>query len=200
MRLKLVVLVGTMTVLALAGGGSAAMASDGGGPTHNTSPDPGEAVASIGIASDGPLTQADAEKLAKCMRANGIPDFETPKVTEPSGDEPGRIEARLPKDVDPETARKATEKCTPGAPEKARISPSELKKLEQYAQCIRDTGIENFPSPSADGSLRLTEGIDPDSDEFKAAEEACEKYAPARRIMRSERSGGPGEPVLHTAA
>jgi len=197
MRLKLGLLVGAMTVVALAGGSSAAMASDGGGPTHSTSSERGETVAAIGIAIDGPLTQADAEKLAKCVRASGIPGFETPKVTPPRGGEPGLLETRLPKDVDPKTARKATEKCFTGAvPAKPRISKSDVKKLKRYAKCIRDNGIEDFPTPGADGSLRLTREINPESEEFQAAEEACEKYAPTRHVKRSERARA-GEPILH---
>ncbi|MFG1920519.1 hypothetical protein [Cryptosporangium sp. NPDC048952] len=189
MRLKLGLLVGVMTVLALAGGGSAAMASE-------NPPDSGEA--SIGIASERPFSQADIAKFTKCMRANGIPDFEAPTVTPPSGDEPGHVESRLPKDVDQDVVRKATEKCAPGRPAKAR--PADVKKLKRYAKCMRENGVENFPTPSADGSLRLSKDeIDPESDEFKAAEEACEKYLPARRVKARHSSTGdkPIDGVLH---
>ncbi|GAA3386745.1 hypothetical protein [Cryptosporangium minutisporangium] len=197
MRLKLGVVVGAFTVLALAGGGSAAWASDGGGPTHNRSSEPGKAsLVAVTEGGEAPFTQEKAEQFAKCMRANGLPGFETPKVNPPRGDEPGRVESILPKDVDPETARKATEKCAPAAPAKPKLSASEVKKLKRYAQCMRENGVENFPTPRADGSLRLPEGIDPKGSEFQAAEEACEKYAPARRSKRVHSSSG-GETVRH---
>ena len=194
MRLKLGVFVGAMTVLVLAGGGSVAMASDGGGQTHPTSP-------SIEIASERPTSSVDVEKFTKCMRANGIPDFEAPTVTPPSGDEPGRIESVLPKDVDREVARKATEKCAPGSlPTKGRISAAEVTKLKRYAKCLRENGVEHFPTPSADGSLRLSkDAVDPESDEFKAAEEACKKYAPARGAKERHRSSDRG-PILYSRA
>ncbi|GAA0263297.1 hypothetical protein GCM10009539_56560 [Cryptosporangium japonicum] len=202
MRLKLGVVVGVMTVLALAGGGSAAMASEGGGPTHDSSSEPGDRVASIGIASVKPISSAEIKKFTTCMRANGLPDFEAPTVTPPSGDEPGRVESVLPKDVDPEVARKATEKCAPAKP---RPSAAQVKKLKRYAKCMRENGVENFPTPSADGSLRLSkDDVDPESDDFKAAEEACKKYAPARRVKeRHHASGGEradGGPVLYSRA
>ena len=196
MRIKLGVLVGVMTVVALAGGSSAAVASDGGGPTHDRSGPGDQRVAAIGVALDGPVTQQRADKFAQCMRDNGVPNFETPKVTPPSGDEPGRLESVLPKDVDPEAVRKATEKCAPAAPAERRIPASDVKKLKRYAKCMRDNGLENFPTPRADGSLRLGKSIDPESEEFQAAEEACEKYAPARRVKKAQRPGH-GEPVLH---
>jgi len=196
MRLKLSLVVGALTVLALAGGGSAAVASEGGGPTHDSSSGRGEtSVVSVGEAGDRPFTQEQAEKFAKCVRANGVPGFRTPKVTPPSGDTAGRMESVLPKDVDPEAARKATEKCAPALPGKPKVSASSLKKLKRYAKCMRENGVENFPTPRADGSLRLPESIDPESDEFTSAEEACDEYAPGHGVKRRHSKGG--EPVLH---
>ncbi|SHN01952.1 hypothetical protein [Cryptosporangium aurantiacum] len=203
MRLRWGVLVGLLTVLALAGGGSAAWATDGGstsgGPTHTRSSGDGPTLVGVGEPGDTPFTQEQAEKFAKCMRANGIPDFETPKVTEPEGDKPGRIESTLPRDVDPETARKATEKCAEagGLPKPVKPSAADVKKLKQYAKCIQENGIENFPTPEADGRLEFPEGIDPDSEEFQAAEKACQKYAP--RHGKKTVHKGDGEKALHVA-
>jgi hypothetical protein len=45
-----------------------------------------------------------------------------------------------------------------------------------YSQCMRDHGITNFPDPDADGGLALdgeTLGIEPDSPQYQAADEAC---------------------------
>ncbi|WP_051325598.1 hypothetical protein [Glycomyces tenuis] len=55
-----------------------------------------------------------------------------------------------------------------------------------YSECMRENGIEDFPDPEQEGeggmSLSLPEDIDSGSEEFKAAEEACEELMP-----------GPGE-------
>jgi hypothetical protein len=50
-----------------------------------------------------------------------------------------------------------------------------------YSECMRDNGIEEFPDPElSEGrmGLALPKGIDPESEEFKAAEEACEDMRP----------------------
>jgi len=43
-----------------------------------------------------------------------------------------------------------------------------------FSECMRDNGVD-MPDPQADGSMMLDEnsGIDPNSDEFKAAQEEC---------------------------
>lgn len=52
----------------------------------------------------------------------------------------------------------------------------------EYSQCMRDNGVPEFPDPEQQGeggiSLGLTDGIDPDSQEFKDAEAACEDLRP----------------------
>jgi hypothetical protein len=51
-----------------------------------------------------------------------------------------------------------------------------------YSECMRDNGIAEFPDPQqGDGggmSLSLPEGLDPEDEDFKAAEEACEDLRP----------------------
>ncbi|NUQ89107.1 hypothetical protein [Glycomyces sp. MUSA5-2] len=51
-----------------------------------------------------------------------------------------------------------------------------------YSQCMRDNGVPEFPDPEQQGeggvSLGLPEGIDPESQEFKDAEAACEDMQP----------------------
>jgi hypothetical protein len=47
----------------------------------------------------------------------------------------------------------------------------------EFAQCIRDNGVPDFPDPDADG--RFSEGEhDPDEPAFRAAQEACRDLAP----------------------
>jgi hypothetical protein len=50
-----------------------------------------------------------------------------------------------------------------------------------YAQCMRDNGVPDFPDPErSGGGVRITPGggVDPDSSEFVAAQEACRDLAP----------------------
>ncbi|GAA4215877.1 hypothetical protein AB0C10_36715 [Microbispora amethystogenes] len=50
-----------------------------------------------------------------------------------------------------------------------------------YANCMRHNGIPNFPDPKPGGGIAFPEGgdIDPQSPEFKKAEEKCKQYLPS---------------------
>jgi hypothetical protein len=51
-----------------------------------------------------------------------------------------------------------------------------------YAACMRKNGVSKFPDPDSEGQLRLKAGpgtgIEPESPQFRAAAEACQKLAP----------------------
>lgn len=51
-----------------------------------------------------------------------------------------------------------------------------------YSQCMRKHGITKFPDPGENGELRINAGpgtgIDPESPQFKAAEQACKALQP----------------------
>ncbi|SDD49680.1 hypothetical protein [Glycomyces harbinensis] len=71
------------------------------------------------------------------------------------------------------------------ATESASEEGEDLDGFEEalaYSECMRDNGIADFPDPEEQGeggiSLGLPEGMDPESEEFKAAEEACEDMQP----------------------
>jgi hypothetical protein len=115
---------------------------------------------------------------AQCMRDNGLPDFPDPKI-----DENGELELSLPDGADPDSESfvAAQEKCKKhlpngGEPEKA--SPEALEKLQAYAKCMRDNGLPKFPDPDSDGGPGHIEDIDPNSPEFKAADEKCAHHMP----------------------
>ncbi|MER5772658.1 hypothetical protein [Streptomyces sp. NPDC001985] len=65
-------------------------------------------------------------------------------------------------------------------------SPSSKEDNEKYvanlafSTCLREQGVEKFPLPQSNGSIRLeaSSGIDVNTPEFKKAEEACRKQAP----------------------
>jgi len=51
-----------------------------------------------------------------------------------------------------------------------------------YSECMRENGIADFPDPERNGEngvgLSLPQGLDPEDEDFKAAEEACEDLMP----------------------
>ncbi|WP_112138630.1 hypothetical protein [Glycomyces dulcitolivorans] len=71
------------------------------------------------------------------------------------------------------------------ATESASEEAEDLDGFEEalaYSECMRDNGIADFPDPEQNGDggvgLSLPEGTDPESEDFKAAEEACEDLMP----------------------
>jgi hypothetical protein len=75
------------------------------------------------------------------------------------------------------TAASASGGSTPPGSAPAAGEPDPLA----YAQCMRDQGITNFPDPDSEGNLSIdgdTLGVDPQSPQFEAAEEACEYLNP----------------------
>ena len=67
--------------------------------------------------------------------------------------------------------------------------------LLALSQCMRDNGIANFPDPGPDGGLLLDgTGIEPDSPQFKAAQEACRDLRPQSDPAGPNGSSTAGEP------
>lgn len=115
-------------------------------------------------------------KLGQCMRENGLPDFEDPKL-----DENGEMDMSLPRGVDPEVVEQANEKCReylPNGGQPEQMTPEDLKKFQAYAKCMRENGVSKFPDPDSDGGPPRLDGIDPESSEVKAANEQCKHHLP----------------------
>jgi hypothetical protein len=122
----------------------------------------------------------------KCMREHGV-DIPDP--------EPGERGLRMvaPEGVSREEMREAEEACRKHLEE---FEPPELSEEQQeemkeralaHARCMREHGIENFPDPTFGEGGRTTmrigpeDGIDPNSEKFKEAEEACRDELPEMR-------------------
>jgi hypothetical protein len=165
MRRHIAFVLGSLLLFGLAGCGEAAdsgVATAGGDKTS-------------GSAAPASIKEA-ALKYARCMRENGVPDFEDPQF-----DENGEIDGLgLPKGVDEETGEAAREKCAkhlPNGGELEQMNPEDIEKLREYAQCMRENGVSEFPDPDADGRLRV-DGIDMNSAGYKAANEKCRHLTP----------------------
>jgi hypothetical protein len=127
-----------------------------------------------------------ALKFAQCMREHGV-DMPDPTF-EPGGGitQRGSIEGGTAKLREAEQAcQKYLEESEP-----AELSEEEQEEFREaalaHSRCMREHGIENYPDPTtdADGTAELridkSSGIDPQSSEFKAAEEACQDKLPER--------------------
>ncbi|MFI2215163.1 hypothetical protein [Streptomyces sp. NPDC020141] len=142
---------------------------------------PVASVPSAKQTSEGAAEEAgkgDPVAYAKCMRQNGVEDFPDPR----SG---GGI--TLPKGVDPQSDafKKSEEACKEHRPTRGSVEVpggNEWSSDDQvkFAQCMRKNGLSDFPDPDAEGGVILGQdtGVDPKSEQFKKADEACKQYKP----------------------
>jgi hypothetical protein len=83
-----------------------------------------------------------AVKFAECIRENGYPDFPDPKA---SGEFP-----TFGISVSPAVWTAALRACKdlqPSGSFGAHLSPKQLSAAREFAQCIRENGVKDFPDP-----------------------------------------------------
>ncbi len=119
---------------------------------------------------------------SRCMRENGVPEFPDPEFSDGGG-----VQLSLPEGVDKAAVEAAQEKCKqhlPNGGEPPEADPERAAQALEYSQCMRENGVPKFPDPDASGGIAIEggPGLDPMSEEFKAAEAKCEELMP----------GGPG--------
>jgi hypothetical protein len=134
--------------------------------------------------------QAEDAMLAytKCMREHGV------DMPDPAPGERG-VRMVAPEGVSPEELREAEKACRKHLDE---IKPPELSEEQQeeleeralaFSRCMREHGVD-MPDPTFGEDGRTTmrigpeSGIDPNSEKFKEAEEACRDELP--QIRRPE--------------
>ncbi|WP_327587883.1 hypothetical protein OHA25_13450 [Nonomuraea sp. NBC_00507] len=161
------------------------------GAACGNSQEPGRTVASMapqaGSASAAAPqggSKADPVAFAQCVRENGVPNFKDPEPGKGMGE---GIDLNSP------AFKKAAEACAefmPAPPPQTdpNATWSTADKLK-YAACMRDNGVPSFPDPDAGGGFKLND--DPNTPQFKKAEEACKQYQPQSiRNMTPDKTGG----------
>jgi nitrous oxide reductase accessory protein NosL len=63
-----------------------------------------------------------------------------------------------------------------GAAAESSPNPLLIAKSFEFAKCMRENGVEDYPDPGADGTI-LYDG-DPDPAEFESAQENCRDILP----------------------
>ena len=124
-------------------------------------------------------TETKAVKYSECMRQNGVPSF-------PDPDANGRIQIQAGpgSDLNPrsDTFKQAQEKCKEYAPQGngAQGNPQQQADMLKFVQCMRQNGVPNMPDPRPDGGMIISQkdGIDPNSQAFKDAQQKCRDLAP----------------------
>jgi hypothetical protein len=100
-------------------------------------------------------------ELAQCIRNNGYPDFPDPVVKDD-----GTVE--LPPDVARtlEERRATLEAACQDIVERlpaslqgdqeAQVTPAQIAERKQFAKCVREHGVPEFPDPDASGEIVLS--------------------------------------------
>ena len=181
-------LAGVLFVAACGGGGGsnpqvASLGEGASGPTTTAAPGGSSNGSSNGDEADAQQAMLD---FAACMREHGV------DMPDPQFDADGKAAIAIgggPSDLDTAKVNEAQKACDSylqkvrenmPPPDPAKVE-EEKQKLLQFAQCMRDHGID-FPDPqiSSDGGgiqvqMGAGEGgrFDPESPAFKEANEAC---------------------------
>jgi hypothetical protein len=131
---------------------------------------------------DGNFEKALA--YAKCMRANGAPDFPDPQRKN------GGVEMQTPKDVD----QKALTACRDKNPQNDTDDGGgtvDSAKLADWTKCMR-AKLPGFPDPEVTGNtitLQLSgTGINGGSTDFQNAQKACESHFPGGNLRSVDNS------------
>ncbi|MFF8957172.1 hypothetical protein [Streptomyces sp. NPDC014894] len=146
--------------------------SDGGGERKVASAAKGGGQASgAGKPSAEPSLSAQEMglKFAACMRKNGV-EMEDPVE--------GRLTIRQQKKGgNRATVEKAMKACREFQPQGlgpgGKADPKVAGNMRQYARCMRENGVEDFPDPDAGSGGIKVDGRMVDDPDFKKADEQC---------------------------
>jgi hypothetical protein len=119
-------------------------------------------------------------RFAECMRDNGVSEFPDPNA---SGDQEFVDGIKRAQDASSAAWEKAIGACKDLRPPGllgGKATPQEMRERLEFAQCMRDNGIKDFPDPTRDGPLIDTTRIPSaagrgalDIPGFQAAMEKC---------------------------
>jgi hypothetical protein len=127
--------------------------------------------------TQGSSTQTKAAAYSTCMRSHGVPSF-------PDPDSQGHLFLKITRgsQLDPSSPRfqAAQQACKALAPSQTTSSSNSqfLQQALKLAACMRSHGVPNFPDPKTlSGGFMIT-GINPNSPQFQAAQQACRSLMP----------------------
>jgi hypothetical protein len=126
----------------------------------------------------------DPIKYSACMRSHGVGNFPDPdssgrnKITSAvsAGGKAADVDIHSPQFA---RARKACDKLRPnGGRPSAAQQAQEQQQMLKYAECMRSHGVPKFPDPKPGGafSLGTKAGVDPNTPQFNAAQQACQTF------------------------
>ena len=110
--------------------------------------------------STAAATRAQGVKFAECMRKNGVRDFPDPDASGSLTID--QIANGSSLDTNSAAFTRAMSACRDLAPPGftgVKRSPEQQKAALEFAQCIRDNGVKDFPDPTEDSPMVNTNRI-----------------------------------------
>lgn len=132
-------------------------------------------------------------KFAQCMRQHGvdIPDPVNGRIQITVTPAPGASPGAGPQTADDSQFQAAQNACKQYLPNGGnggrQPSQQQLDQATKFAQCMRDHGIPMEDPTVQNGDITMQGGdingpnVDPDSQQFQQAQQACAKYLPSGR-------------------
>src|SRR5262249_39930664 len=147
---------------------------------------------------DGNATREKAVKFAECMRANGVSAFPDPDASgELTIDAIANGSSVNTKSAVFEQALGACKDLEPPGFTGAKVTPKQRTARLEFAECVRDNGVPDFPDPTPNGPLVDTNRIPSAATTggisiLNAAMQKCRSYASAAGVHRSGGCGRAG--------
>jgi hypothetical protein len=146
-------------------------------------------------AAKTPDAVSSLRAVARCMRTHGYPSY-----PDPTQDENGNWGFPESANVanDPPAclplARKAKQQLANSRvdPKGKPASGADMAKLREFARCMREHGLADWPDPDADGAFPLPTRLQkPQGDSLVGPrEQACRQYLPSRGFVVSTPGSG----------
>jgi hypothetical protein len=124
---------------------------------------------------------------ARCMREHGISDFPDPQ--------PGGGPIQVGSEWGTPQFNAADDACKSLLPPpSAEEQQQRFEDMLQFAQCMREHGIADFPDPTPGEGTVIDAGahpdLDPNNPQFQAADEACGGLLPDKPDKNTQSNGG----------
>jgi hypothetical protein len=165
----------------------------GGGPTNGVA-QIGSTNSSASAKPNGNASKSgNPMAYSACMRKHGVPNFPDPDKNGHILITSGRSANGQMTGVDTNSPqfKTAAQACKSLQPEGGRPSAAQQAKMQQamlaFARCMRSHGVPKFPDPKVGGALTIgsKSGVDPNTPQFKAAQQACKKLVPGSPFASS---------------
>jgi hypothetical protein len=179
--------------LAAAGAAGLSLVVSGCGPSGTPVARVASTPATTNSTSSAHSKSFDPAAFSACMRKHGVPNFPDPDSKGRLTLDGTRFDPSSPQFRD---AQQACRKLLPnGGKPDPKAQAKALRQALEFSQCMRSHGVPNFPDPKASGgglelAIPKSAGIDPNSPQFKAAQQACRKLLPGQGGSLESRRGG----------